>query len=71
MRGAEHPSLLGTMLNSPGFCDQDTLLYLARRLDPVETQRHGEEERFIEVVEVPWPTSARWSRPESSSTRRR
>ena len=44
---------LGTMLNSPGFCDQETLLYLARRLEPVEPQRHSEEERYIEVVEVP------------------
>ncbi len=44
--------LLGTMLNSPGFCDQETLLYLARRLEPTEPSRHGEEERYIEVVEV-------------------
>jgi len=44
---------LGTMLNSPGFCDQETLLYLARQLEPVEAQRHSEEERYIEVVEVP------------------
>jgi len=45
--------LLGSMLNSPGFCDQETLLYLAQQLEPVETGRHGEEERYIEVVEVP------------------
>ena len=44
---------LGTMLNSPGFCDQETLLYVARHLEPVEPRRHGEEERAIEVVEIP------------------
>lgn len=44
--------LLGTMLNSPGFLDQETLLYLAQDLEPVEPARHGEEERYIEVVEV-------------------
>jgi 8-oxo-dGTP pyrophosphatase MutT (NUDIX family) len=44
--------LLGTMLNSPGFLDQETLLYLAQDLEPVATARHGEEERYIEVVEV-------------------
>jgi ADP-ribose pyrophosphatase len=43
---------VGTMLNSPGFCDQETLLYLAQQLEPVEPARHGEEERYIEVVEV-------------------
>ena len=44
--------LLGTILNSPGFCDEETLLYLAQDLEPVEPARHGEEERYIEVVEV-------------------
>jgi ADP-ribose pyrophosphatase len=44
--------LLGAMLNSPGFCDQETLLYLARQLEPTEPSRHGEEERYIEVVEI-------------------
>ncbi len=43
---------VGVMLNSPGFCDQETLLYLAQDLEPVAPARHGEEERFIEVVEV-------------------
>ena len=45
--------LLGAMLNSPGFLDQETLLYLAEDLESVEPARHGEEERYIEVVEVP------------------
>jgi ADP-ribose pyrophosphatase len=44
---------LGTILNSPGFCDEETLLYLAQELEPVEPDRHGEEERYIEVVEIP------------------
>lgn len=44
--------LLGTVLNSPGFCDEETLLYLAQQLEPVEPDRHGEEERYLEVVEV-------------------
>jgi 8-oxo-dGTP pyrophosphatase MutT (NUDIX family) len=44
--------LLGSMLNSPGFCDQQTLLYLAQGLEPTEPSRHGEEERYIEVVEM-------------------
>ena len=44
--------LLGTILNSPGFCDEETLLYLAQELEVVEPARHGVEERYIEVVEV-------------------
>jgi 8-oxo-dGTP pyrophosphatase MutT (NUDIX family) len=43
---------LGTILNTPGFCDEVTRLYLARHLEAVEPARHGEEERYIEVVEV-------------------
>lgn len=44
---------LGTMLNSPGFCDEETLLFLAQDLERSAPSRHGEEERYIEVVEVP------------------
>jgi ADP-ribose pyrophosphatase len=44
--------LLGSMLNSPGFCDQETLLFLARELETTEPSRQGAEERYIEVVEV-------------------
>jgi ADP-ribose pyrophosphatase len=40
-------------LNSPGFCDEETLVYLASDLRPGRPARHGPEERFIEVVEVP------------------
>ncbi|HVA04424.1 MAG TPA: NUDIX hydrolase [Acidimicrobiales bacterium] len=49
---AKSVRLLGTMLNSPGFCDQETLLYLAWQLEHSEPSRHGEEERYIEVVEI-------------------
>ncbi len=44
---------LGTVFNTPGFCDEETLIYLAGELETVDHARHGEEERFIEVVEVP------------------
>jgi 8-oxo-dGTP pyrophosphatase MutT (NUDIX family) len=45
---------LTSILNSPGFCDEETLVYLARDLEPVPTDREGPEERFIEVVERSW-----------------
>lgn len=43
---------LATILNSPGFCDEETLLYLASDLSEGITSRHGHEEEGIEVVEV-------------------
>jgi ADP-ribose pyrophosphatase len=43
---------LGTVFNSPGFCDEETLVFLAQELEPVEPDRHGEEERYLEVVEI-------------------
>ena len=43
---------LGTTLNSPGFCDEESHIYLAQDLEPVPPSRHGEEERYLEVVEV-------------------
>jgi 8-oxo-dGTP pyrophosphatase MutT (NUDIX family) len=39
--------------NTPGFSDQISILYLATGLEPVPTGRHGEEERHMEVVEIP------------------
>ena len=45
---------LASVLNSPGFCDEETVVYLARDLVPVATDRHGPEERFIDVVELSW-----------------
>jgi hypothetical protein len=44
---------LATMYNSPGFCDQETLVYLAWQLEPGVPSPHGPEERFLEVVDVP------------------
>ena len=45
---------LVTVLNSPGFCDEETLVFLAEGLAPVPPARHGPEERHIDVVEVAW-----------------
>ena len=45
-------TLLGTMLNSPGFCDQETRLYLATELEAGSPGRHGVEEEHMEVVTV-------------------
>jgi ADP-ribose pyrophosphatase len=45
---------LTSVLNSPGFCDEETVLFLARDLEPTTTARHGHEERFIDVVELSW-----------------
>ncbi|HMK99843.1 MAG TPA: NUDIX hydrolase [Acidimicrobiales bacterium] len=43
---------LATIYNSPGFCDEETLLYLGTGLSAATPSRHGEEEQHIEVVEV-------------------
>jgi len=43
---------IGTMLNSPGFCDQQTHLYLATELEAGTSGRHGVEEEHMEVVTV-------------------
>ena len=44
--------LLARIFNSPGFCDEETFVFLATGLEPGQVQREGEEERFMEVVEV-------------------
>lgn len=44
---------LAAVLNTPGFCDEETILYAASDLTPVAASRHGHEEEHIEVVEVP------------------
>jgi len=51
-RSIEH---LVTIANTPGFCDEMTLVYLATGLEAVPTDRHGEEEVHMEVVELPLP----------------
>ena len=45
--------LLATVLNSPGFCDEETSVFLATDLQPDVDHREGEEERFMEVLEIP------------------
>lgn len=49
---AEHLEVLATSLNSPGWTDQSTVLYLASGLRPCASQRHGPEEQWAETVEV-------------------
>jgi 8-oxo-dGTP pyrophosphatase MutT (NUDIX family) len=44
--------LLGTMLNSPGFCDEETHLFLATDLTAGASARHGVEEEHMAVVPV-------------------
>jgi ADP-ribose pyrophosphatase len=44
---------LGRFWNSPGFCDEETIVYLATGLVACEPDRSGVEERYIEVVEIP------------------
>lgn len=43
---------LATVCNTPGFCDEETIVYLASGLSPAAHGRHGHEEEHIEVVEV-------------------
>jgi 8-oxo-dGTP pyrophosphatase MutT (NUDIX family) len=44
---------LGRFWNSPGFCDEETILYLATELEACEPDRGGIEEQYLEVLEVP------------------
>jgi ADP-ribose pyrophosphatase len=44
---------LGRFWNSPGFCDEETILYLATELEACEPDRGGVEEQYLEVLEVP------------------
>jgi ADP-ribose pyrophosphatase len=50
---ARRLELLGTMLNSPGFCDEETYLFLATGLSAGDHARDGLEEQHMEVVPVP------------------
>jgi ADP-ribose pyrophosphatase len=45
--------LMTAMVNSPGFSDQVTHLYLASDLEAVPQRRSGEEELHMDVVELP------------------
>jgi ADP-ribose pyrophosphatase len=49
---ARHIRPLGTLFNSPGFCDEETHLFLATGLEPGTPDRDGVEERHMEVVAV-------------------
>lgn len=44
---------VGETLNTPGFCDQLTKLYLAYDLSVVAREPSGAEEEFSEVLELP------------------
>ncbi len=46
-------TLLAVILNTPGFCDEATWIYLATGLRAVPPARDGFEERYITVREVP------------------
>ena len=46
---ANHWESLGTILTTPGFCDEKIHLYLARDLQATDTDRHAHE-----VIEVHW-----------------
>lgn len=49
---AERMEELASVYNSPGYCDQRTVIYLATGLAPCETARHGEEERWMTTERV-------------------
>jgi 8-oxo-dGTP pyrophosphatase MutT (NUDIX family) len=49
---ADHLEHLATFYNSPGFCDQETSVYLATGLRPCATERGGIEERFMTVESI-------------------
>ncbi len=50
---ASHLEHLCTFYNSPGFCDEETVLFMATGLQPVPDGRDGVEERHMTVEEVP------------------
>ncbi len=52
-READRLTLLTRTAITPGFCDEITYVYLATGLRPVTAERHGAEEQFLEVVEIP------------------
>lgn len=44
--------LLGQFVNSPGFSDEESWVFLARDLDPVPSQAHGIEEEHMRVERI-------------------
>ena len=49
---AEEWTYLGHMLASPGFCDEELHMYLARGLK--RRDQHLDEDEFVEVVKMPF-----------------
>jgi ADP-ribose pyrophosphatase len=49
---ADELTLLTRCAITPGFCDELSSVYLATGLTPVAVDRHGVEERYMEVVEI-------------------
>jgi len=52
-RRAGRLELLAGFYNSPGFCDEHSLLYLATDLEEVGTDRQGVEEQAMSLEAVP------------------
>ncbi|HEX4244435.1 MAG TPA: NUDIX hydrolase [Acidimicrobiales bacterium] len=52
-RTAGRLELLTRCLNTPGFCDEVTTVFVATDLHPVPTNRQGLEEGFMGIEEVP------------------
>ncbi|RMH73114.1 MAG: NUDIX hydrolase [Actinomyces sp.] len=44
---------LVTFHNSPGFSDEQVIVYLATDLRPVPDERHGPEERWMSIERIP------------------
>jgi ADP-ribose pyrophosphatase len=53
-RSAGTLALLTRCLNTPGFCDEVTTVYLATDLAVVADDRQGVEERYMTVEEIPF-----------------
>ncbi len=51
-RKAGRLDLLTHCLNTPGFCDEVTTVFLATDLHPVPTDRQGLEERYMSIEEL-------------------
>lgn len=51
-RAAGRLQLLTHCLNTPGFCDEVTTVFLATDLHPVPTNRQGLEEGFMRIEEM-------------------
>jgi 8-oxo-dGTP pyrophosphatase MutT (NUDIX family) len=52
-RAAGRLQLLAQCLNTPGFCDEVTTVFMATDLHPVPTNRQGLEEGFMTIEEMP------------------